>query len=172
MALDHAGAMIIGGGCSMLIVRILMACMKQAAVKDARMMHFTEAARKQHTFGAKASHLLEYIPQRMRIGLAMGACSVLFGVVPVMLQFLLNSDAATTPSMDPAHEDTGDSASKLALGDNVLARASWTAGKWMIIGSVVTMVRRWGLNKLQAVRTQRPAESDASVAAGAARAAR
>ena len=90
MALDHAGAMIIGGGCSMLIVRILMACMKQAAVKDARMMHFTDAARKQHAFGAKASHLLEYIPQRMRIGLAMGACSVLFGVVPVMLQFILD----------------------------------------------------------------------------------
>lgn len=144
MPMDFAGAAIIGGGVSMLFMRIIVACVKTYQIREAKMMHFSEQARAKHSLIPRAMGVIESIPRRLRFGLALGACSTLFGLGPVALQWLVSREANATAA---ATADSGES--------NAMARACWVAGKWLVIGSIITTARRHVMRKLRAWRAEK-----------------
>ena len=96
----------------MLFMRIIVACVKTYQIREAKMMHFSEQARAKHSLIPRAMGVIESIPRRLRFGLALGACSTLFGLGPVALQWLVSREANATAA---ATADSGES--------NAMARA-------------------------------------------------
>lgn len=129
MHLDHAGAMLIGSALVMLFSRTVLALLRQRAVHEARTQHYTADAKAWSVPGAS---LLQHVPPRLKIGLAMGAAGAL---VPFAMRHLsrimLGGDAD---------------------GDGPLGKALFVAGKWLVLGGILTTVRKWGVGQLQRAR--------------------
>ena len=134
MPMDMAGAALIGGACSMLLVRVLTFFVKRREINEARQMHFTDKAREERNVMSKIKRFMEHVPIRLRYGLALGALSTTLGLAPLATQWLMGSDSSA------AKEETW------------LARTAWVAGKWLVLGSVVQQARRWGLAQMRTAR--------------------
>ena len=124
--MDFAGAMLIGGACSMLFVRFLLALLHRHRLRGIVQQHYTKP---QPSILARARTLLESVPVRLRIGLALGATSTLLGLAPVAMRRFV-----------------GD----LGFGDDSNAsRAIFLTAKWLVLGSLIQAARRWGLGRMR-----------------------
>ena len=136
---DLAGGMIVGAALVMLLSRATLAFLRQRAIDEARTQHFSaealaaRRARQNPLVGAWAS-----VPPRLRIGLAMGAVGA---ITPFAARKL---SGALLGSGDGDGGDGG--------AGGALSNALVIAGKWLVIGGVLTQVRKWGVGHMQQLR--------------------
>lgn len=120
--IDLGGAIIIGSACSLLIVRIVAACKKVRAVKEARWRAAIQPQSK--TQGS----LLANVPPRLFYGLLFGALASSWP----MVSFALDLSATSLGPLDG------------------IAGAFGTASKWMLIAAVLSWIRAQGLVRIRA----------------------
>ena len=129
MALDYAGAMLIGGACSMLFVRILLACVQRAKLQGIVQQHYTDMAKRQRSLLTRARTIFESVPVKLRIGLALGATSTLLGLAPVAMRRYVG--------------DMGFG------GDSNVSTAIFLTAKWLVLGSMLQFARQWGVGRMR-----------------------
>ena len=69
--LDAPGAMIIGGACSLLVVRLVAAIAKHSEIRSIRQQHFSDSARAKQQFSITPwlRRQVDRVPIRLRVGL-------------------------------------------------------------------------------------------------------
>ena len=130
--MDHAGAMLVGGALIMLFSRMVLAVLRNRAMHQALTQHYTDAARAKKPWSLPGAELLQQVPLRLRIGLAMGAAGALVPFATRKLSGALVGD-----------------------DDGPVGKALFIAGKWLVLGGILTTVRKWGVGAIMAQR--RPA---------------
>lgn len=142
IAMDNAGAMIIGSALVMLFSRLMLALIRVRDIEDIRTQHFSEEAIAKRSPMAAARRRLvaawNEIPARLRVGAFIGLTGLL---VPMLLP----------------------------MADGPVGNACVVAGKWLVLGGLLTSARQWGIGKVkQGVRgaTERGGGSAAAASEG------
>ena len=116
------GAIIIGGAASMLFIRIVHALLRHRQVQAALRQHHAQPPPTK-----PFQTLIESVPLRLRIGLALGATSTLAGLMPAALRALV-------PWAD---------------SDSAVARALWLSAKWLVLATVLQKLRSYALQRMR-----------------------